>query len=366
MKNKNENHNIARFGSMLPRLRAECRRKTLLSAKALGVWLLFVAAVSETQAQTCVRCPPEATGVAIAANGPGIFAMRNGVRVSVGGSMVGACDQLLIIANVSYSPFGIGGEIGAGFTGGAGYIILPNGTAVDVTPPDMATTIVGPCIGSAPVKQMIVLPYTLTSEDIANGSARFIFAYTNGTYLLPNDQGICDRKLSFALETSVAITPPPTGHVNVLSNSAAAESPSSLGVSATGTGPLTYSWSGPNGFISTNMTIPTNEGEVLNAGKYTATITDMFGCSVTCFCLLPSNPRITNYSVIGSDFILSGSGGAANGAYIVLTATNAAAPVSCWFPILTNYFGADGAFTVTNLINRNESQRYFRVQVPRE
>src|SRR6266478_3555444 len=119
--------------------------------------------VTHASAQPCLKCPPNAQGVAIGASGPSVFAIQNGQTNNVSGSTVGACNQLNLFATVAYSPNGADAEgnpeVGAGFTGGTGYIILPDGTAVDVTPADMATTLVGPpggsgCPGAVPVKPM--------------------------------------------------------------------------------------------------------------------------------------------------------------------------------------------------------------------
>src|SRR5256885_10542951 len=55
-----------------------------------------------------------------------------------------------------------------------------------------------------------------------------------------------------------------------------------LPISATGAGPFTYTWSGPNGFASTNTTITITNAQAVNAGVYTATVTDRFGCVTTC------------------------------------------------------------------------------------
>src|SRR6478609_5089322 len=105
-------------------------------------------------AQTCIKCPADANDTAIG-TAFGVFVTRNGVDVNVSGGTVGSCEQLILKANVSYNAFGINNGIGAGFTGGNGHILFPNGTSADVTPPDMATTLVGPApCGTTPVKQM--------------------------------------------------------------------------------------------------------------------------------------------------------------------------------------------------------------------
>ena len=65
-----------------------------------------------------------------------------------------------------------------------------------------------------------------------------------------------------------------------------------------------------------------------------------------------------------SAFIMSGTGGTANGTYYVLTSTNLALPLNQWSPLMTNHFGADGSFIFTNPASTNDLPQFFRLQVP--
>jgi len=50
--------------------------------------------------------------------------------------------------------------------------------------------------------------------------------------------------------------------------------------------------------------------------------------------------------------------------YRILMATNVALPLVQWTPIVTNQFGASGAFSYTNVIQPNLRAQYFRVIQP--
>src|SRR5258708_31013625 len=171
------------------------RGPRLVSAIVLGVLCCLPA--TRASAQTCERCPTDAQSSAIG-DAFNVTVVRNGVTNTVSGGTVGACETLILNANVSYNQFGPNNTIGAGFTGGNGhYILLKRGPTFiaqlisDCTPADMGTTIVAPvgapdsCIppgGTTMVnsKDMNTATYTLTAADIAAGSIQFQFEYTNG------------------------------------------------------------------------------------------------------------------------------------------------------------------------------------------
>ena len=63
----------------------------------------------------------------------------------------------------------------------------------------------------------------------------------------------------------------------------------------------------------------------------------------------------------GSQLVLRGSGGTANGTYYLFAATNVAQPVAQWSVIATNQFNGAGNFEVTNVIQPGVPQRFFRM-----
>ncbi len=75
-------------------------------------------------------------------------------------------------------------------------------------------------------------------------------------------------------------------------------------------------------------------------------------------------PQFGNVTLSGSDLIFSGTGGAANGDYVVLSSTNVAAPLLNWLPISSNLFDASGNFLFTNPINPARPQEFYRLRLP--
>jgi hypothetical protein len=48
----------------------------------------------------------------------------------------------------------------------------------------------------------------------------------------------------------------------------------------------------------------------------------------------------------------------------VLTATNLSSPLIDWLPVQTNTFDASGNFTVTNTLDVNAPQVFYRIEQP--
>jgi hypothetical protein len=69
-------------------------------------------------------------------------------------------------------------------------------------------------------------------------------------------------------------------------------------------------------------------------------------------------------ALAGSGFTFTGAGGVSNVLYVVLMTTNVSTPLALWTPVLTNRFGASGAFSYTNLSIPNQPQQFFRLSVP--
>jgi len=145
--------------------------------------------------------------------------------------------------------------------------------AVDVTPADMGTTLIGPLSDSPGIthctapggttlvssKGMTRLLYTLTAADIAAGSAVFTFQYTNGTSLLPNAQGNCILKVSASPQQSVSIAPLPTCNIAPQSTNVCVGGSATFTASTTGSAPFTYCWKkgcpGAGACLSTSSTL---------------------------------------------------------------------------------------------------------------
>lgn len=102
-----------------------------------------------------------------------------------------------------------------------------------------------------------------------------------------------------------------------------------------------------NGLQYTNFIVSTN----LSA---TLTVTPIPGAVFTGF-----SPAAGG---IGNGMVLSGTGGATNGSYYVLTSSNLLVPVQEWTPIATNQFDNQGQFIFTNPVSTNASQFFILKQ----
>lgn len=68
--------------------------------------------------------------------------------------------------------------------------------------------------------------------------------------------------------------------------------PATLTGSGTGTGSLSYAWTGPNSYGSQNVNIPTTV--LTDEGTYTLTVTDVFGCPMASTTTLTLIPLVTD------------------------------------------------------------------------
>jgi len=75
-------------------------------------------------------------------------------------------------------------------------------------------------------------------------------------------------------------------------------------------------------------------------------------------------PQFQSISLSGTNVIITGTGGAANSSYAILTATNVHLPFTDWVSIATNQFDSSGVFSFTNAIEPQTPQRFFRLRVP--
>ncbi len=80
--------------------------------------------------------------------------------------------------------------------------------------------------------------------------------------------------------------------------------------------------------------------------------------------LIPEPPQIGSVHISNGSLILSGSGGAFNGKYYVLTSTNVALPLPQWTRIATNFFDNSGNFSVTNGVGAGVPQNFYLIETP--
>jgi hypothetical protein len=80
--------------------------------------------------------------------------------------------------------------------------------------------------------------------------------------------------------------------------------------------------------------------------------------------MAPVSPKFSGVTVVGTNMVISGTGGTPGSDYAILTATNIVQPLSNWVSLVTNQFDLSGNFSFTNGITPGELQRYFRFRTP--
>ena len=147
-------------------------------------------------------------------------------------------------------------------------------------------------------------PNGFTSSN-ANPILNNVTGAAAGTYLVTIFNSGCFKTIA----TTVNINPLPIA--NLTSNSPICEN-SALNINGSGT--YTYSWTGPNNFVSNQKNISIPNATLNNNGVYTAIISSTFGCSITqqttiVVGALPSPSIFNNTPCNNGTLNLSASGG---------------------------------------------------------
>src|SRR2546423_1252909 len=243
-------------------------------------------------------CPSGATGTGV---GVTITAFRVSNGQPVGGGSIGICECVVLQGTVNYVPKGSEGVINADFEGGDVTIRTPSGSFVALVTPAGGVPVIGPaeCGGVAFVESLKTTPYCPADhpQDVdAFGNVEFDIVYgPAGTRAHIGANDILNRSSG-----TTAIL------VNVVNKPSCTITPASQSVCAGGSatftanvtcpatasgGSCTVSWTGPNGFAATGLTITINNAQEANEGTYTATVTDNFGCTSSCTAQLIVNPN---------------------------------------------------------------------------
>ena len=72
-------------------------------------------------------------------------------------------------------------------------------------------------------------------------------------------------------------------------------------------------------------------------------------------------PTIADIQIAGGKLVVNGSGGVNSWPFLLLASTNLAA--AQWVPVATNQFDAAGNFILTNAINPDWPQTFYRLQL---
>jgi hypothetical protein len=129
----------------------------------------------------------------------------------------------------------------------------------------------------------------------------------------------------------------------------------------------------------TNAGGPLADGDtftLFNAGSYSGSFdnvvlppltgnlvwnTNTLSSSGTISVVTLTSPVISSVQITGTDLVISGTGGVNNWPFSVLASTNLAA--AQWTPVATNQFDAAGDFVLTNAINPNSAQTFYKLQL---
>ena len=282
-----------------------CTKNTRIVSAVLGLIAMTVA-----QNLFAHTCPPGAvsTGVGIV-----LTAFRsNSVThqlTPIGTGVAGACETIYLQAALSYVPKDAQGNTVAAFQNGeVGIFNFPVTTfSNNVTPVGGIPTIgplesdaVCPC-NCGVVTNIIgsrIAAYQVQPADVGT-TITFFARYLNGDAHIGSNNLVGAESATTAI--FVSIVAGPTCAVVPATQTVCPGASASF--TATGSGPVqakpyTFTWTGPNGFAQTNAnvlssTITIANAQAANAGTYTATVRDAFGCINTCSGTLIVSPPPT-------------------------------------------------------------------------
>lgn len=236
-------------------------------------------------------CPADATATGV---GVTVAALRtNGAPVGTG--FVAPCEPIIIQMSIVYFPLDpITGGKNAAFQDGQMFLNV-RGVVSNVTPLGGVPLIGGDAtVGCDGLNffRSLQLPYTVTEADAAAGTIPILAIYTNGTAHLSanNLPGVVSGTQGFVVNVRPGVTCSIVPATNVICQGGSATFTASA---ANGTAPYTFQWRGPNNFITNGPTITINNAQPANAGVYTATVTDFYGCTNVCTALLVVRPAPT-------------------------------------------------------------------------
>jgi len=298
--------------------------------------------------------------------------------VPIGPGGVGICETIFLQGSLSYVPFDSQGNIVAAFEGGQAVIEtgLSNPTFSQVVTPDGGVPKIGPtpstctppAVGSIVATK--IAKYTINPADIVAGQIQFFIVYSGGNAHIGSDLiGVESATTAINVHVSTG----PSCSILPATQTVCAGATATFTASATGQAPpFTFKWTGPGGFTATGATITINNAQAANAGTYTATVTDAFGCTSTCTAILVVTPNPTcaitgdtpvcagtthTYTstvlpaggTVTHSWSISGSGtinGSTTGASVSVTA------------------GASGSFTLTDNVTRDGCPGQCTLTVP--
>lgn len=210
---------------------------------------------------------------------------------------------------------------------------------------------------------------TLTSGKTISGNGTVIGNFTVGSeaVLAPGSNGIGTLTFSNAL-----VLAPGSSNVFEISNTPLTNDAVRV------FGPLTLGGT----LVVTNVggtLAPGNTFKLFNAQSYAGSFGsillpplpsplawDTSGLNIngTIKVIVATPPFINRIEVMGTNIVITGTGGVPYGTYTLLSSTNLALPIAMWTPIATNAFDGNGNFAITNGISPDAPQKFYMLQVP--
>lgn len=239
-------------------------------------------------------CPTDAVDTGVALTMAALRVNPDGSTTPLGPNPAGICETLRFRMLVAYQPVGPAGKT-AFFEGGTMVIRNLNGTFTDDVTPAGGVPLIGEptdpqaqACGPNAVRAVLsdqTVNYTINPADIdAQGNITFLAGYVGGRVLF--GAGITNQPTG-TTAIQVHVDRGPNCTIAPASQEVCLGGTATFTVTGTGEGgpPFTFSWTGPGGFTAVGPTITVGV-----AGTYTATVTDVHGCTSTCTAVLIVNP----------------------------------------------------------------------------
>jgi hypothetical protein len=225
--------------------------------------------------------------------------------------------------------------------------------------------------------------YTIAIAGVSptNGTATFS---TNGVVFTPKTSFVGTAYVAYTITNTggvsasslitITVTAPPAPTANPDAAATFWNVPVTVQALANDSGTTGYSLyvlsvSPTNGIATisqkTNVVFTPTRGFVgLGYVGYTITndVTGSASSLITVTVAAPPRPGVTGLAYLGSKVVLTGTNGAPNGVYVLLSSTNVALPTASWTPVLTNTFDGTGRLNVTNAVNPATPSQFFLIK----
>ena len=117
-------------------------------------------------------------------------------------------------------------------------------------------------------------------------------------------------------------------------------------------------------FTQTNLLPGTNYSYVVAAINTNGVSEDSTPAGAAPLAVVTTPPIFSSIQIIGGSLIMTGTNGTAGANYYLLAATNLSLPATNWTILSTTQFGSGGSVNLTNPLNPNSPQIFYRLLLP--